>query len=215
MSSKQWLHVHKTVQGLFICLTFFAIGNRTLANSNSQDQTFLPLVEFIKLESEHQKRAKSIFEASFSADFPNMNCTGTFISNEGHFLTADHCIQSCFKFGDNDFEKYVEYEAIRGPNLEFGQQQWLSLRSFKNEVVTDKILCELEVNGEKKKARLIAAGKGAVQPFSPLYLKELLPKYKEYESKGIGWPSSDFAVLQLIEKPQTPCLHMGNRWPQK
>ena len=147
-----------------------------------------------------------------------MNCTGTYISNEGHFITADHCIQACFTFGE-DWQTYIDYQSFEDrevfkPKPGPKQPDYFVLKRFRTEKIRDKYFCDVKVNGVMKKANLIAAGKGRLFPYSQgeLYSEKLKQQYRTLLENGV-WAASDFAILQLVEKPQTPCMPLGNRKP--
>lgn len=181
---------------------------------------FLPLTEPSALAAEKQKEIAPLLPAVFSADFDKMNCTGTYISNQGHFLTADHCIQSCFALGA-DWEKYVEYISYEDPDMistsgGYQHPEYFVFKRFRTDAIKrDNIHCEVKINGVKKTARLVAAGKGRLFPYSPDRLKspKLRSQYRELQDQGV-WAASDFAVLQLIDQPKTQCLPLGSRAPE-
>jgi len=180
-------------------------------------EIYQPLTEISLLPKDKQESIASLLPAIFSADFEGSNCTGTFISHEGHLLTADHCIQSCFKFDGETWEDYIEYRLYEDPSILKAPKtlDYFTFKRFRAEKIRDKYLCDVRINGQMKKANLIVSGKGRLFPYSlgELQSKNLKDQYKTLLSKGI-WAASDFAILQLTEKPKTACIPLGKREPR-
>lgn len=176
-------------------------------------ETHFTLRKVSELSAIKRQGLQKLLDVSFWAKFDDMSCSGTFINNHGMFLTADHCIKSCF-LGEND-DQYVEYTSFNRRDL--GPAQWFNFRKFYPNRIPENITCETVINGELKASRLIVASKGRLNPYFPkqLVAPELVTKYKEYVDSGAGWPTGDFAILELTNKPKTKCLQLGNRLPQK
>lgn len=177
------------------------------------NEIYFPLTKVEELSTSKKQALQRLLDVSFWAEFEGMSCSGTFINNQGMFLTADHCIKSCF-LDEND-DQYTEYKSFSRRDI--GQAQWLNFRRFYPKLIPENITCETVVNGEIKHSRLVVASKGRLNPYFPKQLEapDLIAKYKEFVESGAGWPTGDFAILELKDKPKTNCLQLGNRLPQQ
>tara|TARA_B110001454_G_scaffold10218_1_gene9647 strand:+ start:218 stop:1138 length:921 start_codon:yes stop_codon:yes gene_type:complete len=176
-------------------------------------ETHFPLTMVNELSAAKKQGLQKLLNVSFGAEFDGFSCSGTFINNQGMFLTADHCIKSCF-LGEND-DQYTDYRSFNRRDL--GPAQWLNFRRFYPNRVPENITCETVINGETKKSKLVVASNGRLNPYFPKQLEapDLIEKYKEFVESGAGWPTGDFAILELTDKPKTNCLQLGNRLPSK
>jgi len=201
--------------GSLLIITVEARPSNTVDKKDISNEIYLPLNEIQLLSKEKQEELSPLLKAIFSADFKGMNCTGTYISNEGHFITADHCIQGCFDLGE-DWLDYVEYKDFEDSNFKTRPRgnEYFVFKRFRTEKIRDNLFCKVKVNGKEEVANLIVAGKGRLYPYYPKSLKSKLlkEKYNEFQLKGV-WAASDFAILQLISKPRTECLPLGDREP--
>ncbi len=177
------------------------------------NEAHFPLTKVDKLSAKKKQELQKILDVSFWAEFDGFSCSGTFINNRGMFLTADHCIKSCFI--DERDEQYTVTKSFHRRDL--GPAQWLNFRRLYPQLMPDNITCETVINGEIKRSRLVVASKGRLNPYFPKQLEapELITKYKKFVDSGAGWPTGDFAILELTDKPKTNCLQLGDRLPQK
>lgn len=177
------------------------------------NEAHFPLTKVNELSEEKKQGLQKMLNVSFWAKFDDMSCSGTFINNQGMFLTADHCIKSCFV--DENDDQYTEFKSFHRRDL--GPAQWLNFRRLYPKLIPENITCETIINGESKSSRLIVASKGRLNPYFPkqLIAPDLIARYREFVDSGAGWPTGDFAILELTDKPKTNCLQLDNRLPRK
>lgn len=236
MNSKVIFYKIAAAYVLFSCTPYFAAMAQAQIVSGAN---YLPLTEPQNLSAFKQLEIAPLLAATFHANFANGNCTGTYISNEGHFITADHCIKGCFDFGkefednmdvqifkknpdmltrfytfkDKDGKKYLESKTFSDEDM---PHQSFTFQRYLPEMTSGKVLCDVEVNGERKRARLVVFGNGNLNPYKIKNFEsaKIETLYRNFEKSGVGWPTSDFAILQMIDKPKTECMQLGVRPPE-
>lgn len=182
-----------------------------------------PMARFDDLPTEKKNELKLAREATFSIQKPT-GCTGTFISNDGHFITAHHCIKRCLRFGA-DWQQYLRHTSYKDANFPAhggramsphgSQPEYFTLREWMVEKIQEKIVCHIAINGrQQEEAKLIALGKGELWPYfrSQLRSPMLNEQYKSLTKLGFGG-ASDFAILQLKSHRRTNCLNFASQRP--
>ncbi len=140
-------------------------------------------------------------EASFGFRLnPGVNCTGTFISDNGHFITALHCISACLrKIGALEREPAFPGRISLRPTYKVSVDE-LFLKS--NPVCKGKL-------GDKEVDVVVIAtgGKGWLEPRNGLAaLSKASPDdYKELVDDGFEH-GADYAVLQIPGLKPKACL---------
>ena len=193
------------------------------------------LTPFTELPEVEQKRLKKLRRASFALDFKNKKCSGTYISNEGHLITANHCLGGCLenelvKQGFDprlDNEKNLIYHVAENNNniSSYNQNDFRNyliksnrsddkLKYIQTKSTTQSLAglkCRARINGEEVILSSVAGGNGDVYPF--LYDKRLDSSpplktlWRDYNISGHG-AGGDFSVLK-VEKENTPCLQLS------
>lgn len=165
-----------------------------------------------KMSSQDQAALSKIFSATFSSDFGSMNCTSTFISNDGMFITAAHCLQKCQqddpRLEENDEDVQKQTSRLFSKKDSYLRINWREKKGTKT--------CELKVNGANPvKAKLLFSGTGNLWPFFPSKKQydiskdsALLKKWQSLVVQGYGI-GGDYAILQLEGKPKTQCLNLS------
>lgn len=148
--------------------------------------------EFRDLDSVDAAHRPTAFDKVRNATFQiNESCTATFVSNEGHVLTAMHCLKARMvmpseRFNDMKFTLYkLEKEMI-------GMKVNLSM-SFDRKKETDVT------------ATIFGGGKGFVTGIEPIKAFKANPnKYLDLMEEKYG-AAEDYVILKL-DLENTPCL---------
>ncbi len=188
----------------------------------------------MKLWSELNQSKKDKFDnfrkATFSFDNIDKNgkrgfsCSGTYISDSGHILTALHCVRSCIwsnleavkkEQGESWFDfnnKNTIYHSVQGVKKSIydaeidHENDPTYLRTVK--VSTFDLLpetfkglkCNMLINSNKVEVELLGAGNGHLWPYFPNRLDNEDEKklWRSLVQQGYG-ASGDFALLKEIK----------------
>ena len=110
-------------------------------------------------------------------------CTGTFISNNGHILTARHCLHTCL----------IQEKAVQ-ETIIFPDYGWQSPKLYRqNRVAT----CSLKLNGQETKVQVLSSGPGFMMPTEQaslqFYDKQV---YNDFLEQGF-LHNGDYALLKV------------------
>lgn len=138
------------------------------------------------------------------------SCSHTLVSNEGHLLTALHCITACLEgAGRLENNAYVRF-GIRQhevPGTLFKRHPFVVYEI--NEEKLPEIACLLDEGhgGERRRAKILAVGaRGYVPNYLQHEFREKHPaEYQEIRHQGYTGVGDvgDFALLQLEAAPAT------------
>ena len=176
--------------------------------------------KFSSLSSEE----KAVYSKAHKAQFrirvsEGPNCTGTYISNKGHGLTASHCIKRCMpwpsKLGLKSWP--VEANDIKGKHSrhKVSANPWLYPQ-----------ICTAVIDGEEKTIEVIAGSKGMKSESMPIdvvfYFKqyyfivqEEVDSFKDkwlsafYNGWGMGGDYAIFKTLDQKSDEKTSCLSIS------
>lgn len=151
---------------------------------------------------ESLSKAQSLREAIpavFLLESSSGRCTATFISNQGHFLTARHCLQRClleagvFKFtGAPGGLSYLSLEASA-----YGQKS-----------------CVVQLNHQAREAVVVATSEGFISKMDERGFQAYNPdQFEEKVQRGFTF-KGDFVIAQLREQASTVCLKLQENLPQ-
>jgi hypothetical protein len=128
-------------------------------------------------------------------------CSGTFVSNDGVFITARHCLQSCLV----DLGAVVVTTTSSAPNSEYMQIDPDKIRGN-----TCKMLFDLGDITVPVTAKILATGMGDIM--NPTATLAGNPKkYLELIDSGIGPGSGDFIVLKLQTSQTIACVPLATK----
>jgi len=150
-------------------------------------------------------------------------CSGTFISNSGHVITAHHCLQGCVNSGIDEriaAEMRWHIRDPKGQPREFSQDQYEaylkrtrvgdhSFTYMRFDKSSQGAECVARIDGRETKLIYLGGGAGSLWPFSleKLEARELVDDWLKFVSEGYG-PGGDFAVFKAnIES--SPCLPLS------
>lgn len=199
------------------------------------------LTPWDELSQVEQARLASARKASFALDFKGSNCSGTYISSEGHILTAAHCVESCIydalmeKGFDMyaDSEKNLVYHVDTGPEgiksyplAEYRQLlistdtndddlKYIQTKHYNTEIFKG-LKCNARIDGEEVELSYVGGGVGELFPF--LYKEKYIQTpalkslWKKFNSMGLG-SGGDFSVLK-VKKTNTACLEFSSNDPR-
>ncbi len=146
-----------------------------------------------------------------------VDCTGTFISDTGHFLTARHCVAGCLMH-HHAVEKELAVQDFVGqiPTLDLFHGQPTYKMTIAEEMLDDDGLdCPGTINGAQADVHLImTGGRGWLAPSGSLasFSKEFPDEYRELLDEGYEH-SGDFAILRAINIRPSSCLRLGAQSP--
>jgi V8-like Glu-specific endopeptidase len=166
-------------------------------------------------KNSYESVQKAVFQARF-ADHPFItgSCSATYISNEGHFITALHCIRHCIE--KHEASPYILAD-IRTPSGK--------LIDALVPVLPDRLMnktCTMRFGEtEEREAEVIAFGpgftfdtSGPVQWLVPMLRDstktENIQKALFSVSSGIVG-NLDFAILKFKDSPKTECLPFSQK----
>ncbi len=164
---------------LFVSLSSYVYSNKALARAGWESAS--PREEIVKIKT------------SFG------HCTGTRVSNQGHILTARHCLNACL----------IQSDSIRAEAL-FPEEGWRSPNLYH---FTDErdVHCEAEINGVPKVFEVLAASTGFMTPSEQgslsLYASEL---HQRFLDSGY-FHNGDFALIKVAEFESSRCLQVSDQ----
>ncbi len=220
-------------------ITFF--GLLTISSSvYATNALELPLTEWLSLSGQQQSELSQLRQATFALDFKEGTlCTGTYISENGHLITAEHCFRSCLYtalkekgLSSEDISYSTTYHLLSAS----GQITSYKARTYENLIEAKKVSssapsiqtfdydvsllkglrCQAKINGEDVELRFLGGGAGRLFPFfaektetRPALSADLIPAWQKFVSSGYG-PGGDFGVFQ-VNKSNTPCFEMSSK----
>jgi hypothetical protein len=190
----------------------------------ANEELGLPFVEWGKLSSAQKEMTRRAFNASttFKLD-GGVNCTGTFISNTGHLLTALHCVASCLQRGGAverslALEEPVKLERYRStPN---GPIKTRKVYAYKFSVDDERLsandlICPGLLGNQRQDFKIVlAGGKGWLAPKNALaeFSKRQPAAYRSLLDEGYEH-DTDFAVLEATGYKNKSCLQLAADGP--
>jgi len=198
-------------RSLLTLLACTALSAEVLANENFKK--FSDLSEVLKSKYSVAHQAQFKFKAGGGS-----RCTGTFISNEGHGLTAAHCVERCMPFpGARGLKHWGVDVLVDGKK---------SKRKLTATTWSYPTLCEAEIDGTPTQIEILAGPKG--RHFDTLPLDMVFRFKQDYwitdqEADAIkthwmnsfhnGWGmGADFAIFKVVSSNslKTSCLKLSD-----
>ena len=165
-----------------------------------------PFVDAKTMTKKMRDKLKPALDASFNFRLDGgVDCTGTYISSSGHFLTALHCVTSCLARGGALRRTLAHEEPVkelRRPASEDGEEaKSVGIYAYRVTVsddrVDDGITCKGRVGDRKTDLRVVlTGGKGWLTPKDTLaeFSRRFPAAYKELLDQGYEH-GYDFAIL--------------------
>lgn len=173
-------------------------------------QVLVPLAQLdAKTRVSLQRAASASFH--FHLD-PGVNCTGTFISETGHFLTALHCISACLIKHRAIVKSIATDEPL---NLPTGRRGHAYLMTVNDDRVDEGLECAGHLNGKPFTATVVmTGGKGWITPKArvPALAKQAADEYRKLLDDGYEH-DFDFAVLKTSRPLNAGCLPLSEQIP--
>jgi hypothetical protein len=203
-----------------IKLVFFTLLFETLTIVARAD---LQLTSLPSLTLNEQSHLRSAISASFHFRLEDgVDCTGTYISSSGHFITARHCVNKCLAKN----QALTRELAIAEPTgqMKIGRSKdgavlVRPVHTFKVTVdddrVNDGIDCPGILNQQRVNMRIVlTGGKGWLSPSNSLAsFSKLFPdEYQELLNDGYEH-LGDFAILQVLGAKNSACLNFSVKAP--
>ncbi|MEM7645400.1 MAG: trypsin-like peptidase domain-containing protein, partial [Pseudomonadota bacterium] len=167
----------------------------------------------------YQKVREAVFNATYIHKISDTgSCTNTYISNEGHFITAAHCVKSCVNINDALIGITFEIRDPQKPGFPivdgYGLIDQQALKVKTCPMIDGK-------TGESFNAELIASG-----PSFPLGGNPFFVINRQLDTDdptpiamaihdGIVNNNMDFAILKDPRKPKTSCAKVANKRPKE
>ena len=202
----------------FLLITLLA------AAAQANDPTFR---EVNALQAPERQRLAPVLDAAFHFRLDaGVDCTGTFISNTGHFITARHCITGCLlKTGVIEKEMAIsdptdQVKVILGRD---GIWRVRDLYTYKMTVEEDRVAdgdvnCPGTLGAKHVDFKVIlSGGRGWLVPSKTLasFSKKYPEEYSALLDDGYEH-SGDFAVLQVMDGNKasaSKCLALSRTGP--
>jgi hypothetical protein len=183
---------------LFLFLLFF---------STSTKAEFLPLASVPNSEQTQYRKAESAVFMMTGENIP-VRCTATYISNEGHAVTAFHCLRRCFPR-----DKMKKWDSkVSKSTLAVSA----SLNDFPKK-------CEIKINGKDQEIEILHGPKGWLTEELPISVYETLWQYdalfevaSNFKNTWLnafqsGWGfGGDFAIFKVKNSRPTDCLKLAS-----
>lgn len=173
--------------------------------------------------SDLSDKAQSEYEKAYRAQFKitvhkGSRCTGTFISNEGHGITAAHCVESCMPIPTLEEIKKWPVDVV----LKDGKMSRHAVSAYP---WTYPKKCTAFIDGVEKEIEILSGPKGMLSnkvPFDIVrkfrqYLNLTSPETKAYKNLwseafrddwGFG---ADFAIFKVLKTSKTDCLQVSEK----
>jgi len=189
--------------------------------------------EFSKF-SDLEESVKAKYEKAYKAQFKirvseGTRCTGSYISNEGHGLTASHCIKNCMSDSSSDLTRWPVEGLFNRYVVEPNGGMAMAMSESTHKVTAYNWSypkeCSAVIDGETKQIQVLAGTKGRLVEHMPIdvvfYFKQYyfitqeeidIYKQKWLESFYDGWGmGADFAIFKLIDELEEPtdCLEVS------
>jgi hypothetical protein len=183
-------------------------------HASSEASVARKLTPYSKLPQNVQTKYRQAATASFHYKLnPGIACTGTFISDKGHFLTALHCIAGCLAKHRAIDRTLAADEPVQTPS---GRKLLTSLMTVNEDKLDEGIECPGVIGNKSVVAKVIlTGGKGWLSPKESVtaFAKENPDDYEKLLSDGYEH-GYDFAILQT-ELPETAsCLKLAEAAPK-
>ena len=217
--------------------SFFTYGEEHPLTNKFEMKRWKDLQQTKKDKFKNFRKATFAFDNVDAKGQRGYSCSGTYISNTGHILTALHCVRSCIwdslekekkEAGINWLDYYYDnnyHHSVEGvsKSLNFAEQDHENdpnyLRSvqistfdlFPNEFRGLK--CNMFIDKQLVEVELLGAGAGHLWPFfsSKIDDNKELDLWRSFVKKGYG-ASGDFAILREINpKENTPCISITDK----
>lgn len=190
------------------------------------------------LQQNKKDKFKNFRKATFAFDNVDgkgqrgYSCSGTYISDTGHILTALHCVRDCIwdslerekkEAGINWFDYYYDnnyHHSIQGvsKSLNFAEQDHENDPDYLRDVQISSfdltpnefrgLRCNMFIDKELVEVELLGAGVGHLWPFysSKVDGNKELDLWRSFVKEGYG-ASGDFAILREVNpKENVPCI---------
>lgn len=145
-------------------------------------------VDFIPLQEglQHLAQAANISSTVLHLKLPGVECAGSYVSNEGHILSAAHCLQPC-----------IDQIRRENPRLISQAQASASVRR-------EQLKCDININGVNTQVRIHLMNSCALD-YHDLWKNPSAPE---------SCKQNDLAVIQAVNPPaNTACLTMATTAP--
>lgn len=183
-----------------------------------------PLTSLRALSQEKREAIRPLIDASFHFRMqPGIDCTGTYISESGHFLTALHCIAGCLAKNHALASERASDEPLYRTKITHRHSGETTFEDFfvrkitvDDDRVDEGVECPARVGQKQVQMKVImTGGKGWLAPKDKLALfsKKFPDDYKAlledgYEHRG------DFAIVQVQDQKSPACLSLTERAPE-
>ena len=207
-----------------------------LSASASFGAEFTPQRSWQELSAAEQTSLASARAATFALDFEDLNstkCSGTFVSHDGHVLTAAHCLESALynarekklsQLGQPSKDSLLYIYELNDGTIKSGSKD-----QFRDDLVSNRagedrlgqqeadvqllqgLKLQARINGRLTTLTYLGGGLGDLSPFTQPGKKNasagLIVEWLKRASLGYG-PTGDFALLKA-DLAQTPCLPLS------
>ena len=185
----------------------------------SGDRGAKALTDIQRLPRANRDGLKPALEASFGFRLdPGVECTGTFISSTGHFITALHCVAACLqKNGALSRELAIEEPTAhrRVGKAPSGEPRVRPIYTYKVTVddlqLKDEVTCQGRIGSKRLDMVVVATGgKGWLTPKTSLaaFSKRFPDEYRALLDDGYEH-GADFAVLKALVTKPPACLPLA------
>ena len=166
-----------------------------------------------KLASVEQTEIAPASKASFHYRLqPGVDCTGTYISNKGHFLTALHCVAGCLAKHRAIQRSHASDEPVK---VVRGREIYTDLMTVDEDKIDEGLECPVSIGNRKLTAKIIlTGGKGWLAPKDTIadFAKRFPEDHKALLAQGYEH-GFDFAILQVESLKTSACLPLARRAP--
>jgi len=186
--------------------------------------------KFSNLSEENKLKYDDAFNAQFKIKLSDdSRCTGTYISNEGHGLTAAHCVANCMTDPSDLVHWPIEglFERITvAANGAIATSLTESTHKVTAYSWSYPKMCTAVINGESKEIQILAGAKGRHSAHMPIDVVYYFKQYyfitdEEVEAYKVNWletffdgwgMGADFAIFKVLDDTDntTDCLKISD-----
>ncbi|MCM2322367.1 MAG: trypsin-like peptidase domain-containing protein [Oligoflexia bacterium] len=195
---------------LFLFLALVLNSQYALALDSGRD---VRLTEWNSLPDELRQELEPLKASTFALDFEEgMNCTGTFVSNSGHIITAGHCFDRC-QWGQLSRRGLEPDEIVSASLRNHDNKRWVQSLEF-DTAIFGSFTCKVKINGKPEEITYLGGGRGELYPFFSGQLKKdgvydtTIETWRTLVSQGYG-AGGDFGLFKL-ERKDTPCRKLSD-----
>jgi hypothetical protein len=181
----------------------------------------VPLTSIKNLSNKTRIDIEPVLNATFHFRMqPGVDCTGTYISNTGHFITALHCISGCLAKNhalarELAFEEPVQQVKVKLPTETILKDIFAYKMTVDEDKVDEGIVCPGVIGDKKTDMQIVmTGGKGWLAPKETLaaFSKRFPAEYSALLNDGYEH-SADFAIVQAVDIKAPSCLKLSQQGP--